>query len=74
MPGYLTVTYSSLSQNLWQLAISRAFVGLGAAGLDLLVLIIINGMPPSIFKSNAVDTDILSQIWLTFTLYPYGGP
>ncbi|KAI2607163.1 major facilitator superfamily domain-containing protein, partial [Hypoxylon fragiforme] len=34
----------SLSQNLWQLAISRAFVGLGAAGLDLLVLIIINDL------------------------------
>lgn len=36
--------HSSLSQNLWQLAVSRAVVGLGAAGLELLVLVIINGM------------------------------
>ncbi|KAI1146690.1 major facilitator superfamily domain-containing protein [Nemania diffusa] len=32
----------SFSQTLWQLALSRAVVGLGAAGLELLILIIIN--------------------------------
>ncbi|KAJ8130643.1 hypothetical protein O1611_g2988 [Lasiodiplodia mahajangana] len=32
----------SLSQTLWQLALSRATVGLGAAGLELLLIVIIN--------------------------------
>ncbi|KAI0384780.1 major facilitator superfamily domain-containing protein [Hypomontagnella monticulosa] len=34
----------SLSRNLWELAVSRAVVGLGAAGLELLVLVIINDL------------------------------
>ncbi|KAH8655778.1 major facilitator superfamily domain-containing protein [Xylariales sp. PMI_506] len=34
----------SLSQNLWQLAVSRSIVGLGNAGLELLVLVIINDL------------------------------
>jgi hypothetical protein len=45
---------SSISQNLWQLAVSRAVVGLGAAGLELLVLVIINGM--LLYHSELITT------------------
>ncbi|KAK7428010.1 hypothetical protein QQZ08_005441 [Neonectria magnoliae] len=45
----------SISQNLWQLAVSRAVVGLGAAGLELLVLVIVNGI---MLFSSKVDNEI----------------
>ncbi|KAK7414949.1 hypothetical protein QQX98_006274 [Neonectria punicea] len=45
----------SLSQNLWQLAVSRAVVGLGAAGLELLVLVIVNG---TLLFPSKVDDEI----------------
>ena len=45
--------HSSLSESLWQLAVSRAVVGLGAAGLELLVLVIINGTLNYSMAANA---------------------
>lgn len=34
-----------MSQHLWQVALSRVVVGIGTAGIELLVVVIINGMP-----------------------------
>ena len=34
---------SSLNQHLWQLALSQVVVGVGTAGIELLVIIIMNG-------------------------------
>ena len=36
---------SSLSRRLWQMALSRIVVGTGTAGIELLVVIIMNGNP-----------------------------
>ena len=34
---------SSLSYHIWQLAVSRVVVGVGTAGIELLLVIIMNG-------------------------------